>query len=35
MADEQDPRLERLLFLTDGVYAIALTLLDVCCVDSA
>ena len=29
MADEQDPRLERLLFLTDGVYAIALTLLAV------
>ena len=27
MADEHDPRLERLLFLTDGVYAIALTLL--------
>ncbi|MDQ3863785.1 MAG: TMEM175 family protein, partial [Actinomycetota bacterium] len=29
MTDEQDPRLERLLFLTDGVYAIALTLLAV------
>ena len=27
MAGEHDPRLERLLFLTDGVYAIALTLL--------
>jgi uncharacterized membrane protein len=27
MTDEHDPRLDRLLFLTDGVYAIALTLL--------
>ena len=26
---ERDPRLDRLIFLTDGVYAIALTLLAV------